>query len=540
METIETVLLLLLAVVASRTLVRISPLPLPLPLVQIALGTFIGAVVSVPELKPEVFFLLFLPPLLFLDGWRLPADGPIRDRWFILELALGLVLFTVIGVGFFINWMIPTMPLAVAFGLAAVLSPTDPVAVSAVGNRAPIPKRMMSILQGESLLNDATGLTCLRFAIAAALTGTFSFTSALLTFTWLAVGGIIVGVGLTFGIARMKDWIAERFGEETGSQIIISLLIPFGAYLLAERIGGSGILAAVAAGFTMSYVERSGRALAVTRIRRNAVWDTVSYAANGAIFILLGEQLPRIMSNATVNGLHSPQLLAGYAIGIALALLILRFLWVWASVRFVMFKSARRGTRMVAPSWRLTWAMSLAGARGTVTLAGILTLPVMLSDGTAFPSRDLAIFLASSVIILSLVLASIGLPALLKGLEFPPEPSHEAELNRARVAAAEAAINSITRKQNELAQGRTDADLYADAAAQIMETYRQRIDGIAQSEEDADDNRRTHEIERNFRITGLRAERDEIFRLVRQRQIDAESASKMVREIDLLEARYAT
>src|SRR5690606_13218678 len=186
--------------------------------------------------------LLFLPPLLFLDGWRIPKQDLLRDKSTILELALGLVLFTVVGVGFFIHWLIPAMPMAVAFALAAVISPTDPIAVSAIAARNPIPKRVMHILEGESLLNDASGLVCLRFAIAAALTGTFSILDASLTFIQLALGGIAIGVGVTWAITWAKGKLSKTFGEESGSQILISLLIPFAAYLLAERFHCSGIL----------------------------------------------------------------------------------------------------------------------------------------------------------------------------------------------------------------------------------------------------------------------------------------------------------
>lgn len=174
MHSIQIVLAMLLVVAASGYLVRIIPFSMPLPLLQIALGAVISGVFDGGyELQPEVFFLLFLPPLLFLDGWRIPKQGLFRDKNVILELALGLVVFTVLGIGFLIHWMIPTMPLALAFALAAILSPTDPVALSSITSRVRIPKRMMHILEGESLLNDATGLVCFQFAIAAVLTGIF-------------------------------------------------------------------------------------------------------------------------------------------------------------------------------------------------------------------------------------------------------------------------------------------------------------------------------------------------------------------------------
>ena len=545
METIAVALFLLLAVVVSGALARMSPVALPLPLVQIALGAFIASVANLGvKLKPDIFFLLFLPPLLFLDGWRIPKEGLFRDKGTILELALGLVVFTVVGVGYFINWMIPAMPLAVAFALAAIVSPTDPTAVSAIATRVPIPKRLMHVLEGESLLNDASGLVCMRFAVAAALTGTFSLLDAVGTFLWLAIGGIAIGVGVTWIASVAKNWVSRHFGEETGSQILISLLIPFGAYLLAEHLHCSGILAAVAAGITMSYVEQSGQALAVTRVRRSAVWDFVQFTASGIIFVLLGEQLPQLVTGAArvvrEAGHHEPIWLVVYVVAITLALAVLRFIWVWTSLRFTLFRAALKGQNPYVPSWRLIAATSLAGVRGTITLAGVLTLPLTMNDGSAFPARDLAIILAAGVIIVSLVAASFSLPFLLKGLELPPEPSQQEEEDRARIAAAEAAIQAIEQAQHHMGEGRSDADLYTDAGVRIMELYRQRIDCRSTTGKEASLARKIDEIERRLRLTGLRAERTEIYRIARARRLSDETARKLVRELDLLESRFAT
>jgi len=544
-ETIAVALFLLLAVVVSGALARMCPVALPLPLVQIALGSFIAAVANLGvKLQPDPFFLLFLPPLLFLDGWRIPKEGLFRDKGTIGELALGLVVFTVVGVGYFINWMIPAMPLAVAFALAAIVSPTDSTAVSAIAIRVPIPKRLMHILDGESLLNDASGLVCMRFAIAAALTGTFSLLDAVGTFLWLAIGGIAIGVGVTWIASAAKNWVSRHFGEETGSQILISLLIPFGAYLLAEHLHCSGILAAVAAGITMSYVEQGGQALPITRVRRTAVWDLVQFTASGIIFVLLGEQLPQLVIGAgqvvREAGHHEPIWPAVYVVAINLALAVLRFIWVWTSLRFTLFRAALKGQNSYVPSWRLIAATSLAGVRGTITLAGVLTLPLTMNDGAAFPARDLAIFLAAGVIIVSLVAASFGLPFLLKGLELPPEPSQQEEEDLARIAAAEAAIRAIEQAQHHMGEGRGDADLYTDAGVRIMELYRQRINGRSTTGKEAFLTRKIDEIERRLRLTGLRAERTEIYRIARARRLSDETSCKLVRELDLLESRFAT
>ncbi len=533
----------MVAVVVSGFVSRMLPLPIPRPLVQIALGGMVGLVANLRvELDPEIFFLLFIPPLLFLDGWRIPNEELLKDRAAVLELALGLVFLTVVGLGFFVRWMIPAMPLTVAFALAAVVSPTDPIAVSAIAARVPVPRRLMHILEGESLLNDASGLVCLRFAIAAALTGAFSLSDAALSFVWVALGGITVGFGVTWLTVKAKQWITRRIGEESGSQILISLLLPFASYLLAERLHCSGILAAVAAGLTMSSVEASGQAMAVTRMQQNTVWDTIQFVANGIIFVLLGEQLPSILGPAAetvrLTGHHEPWWLLIYVLAINIGLVALRFVWVWVSLSFTIFRARLHGSKARGPNWRLVAATSLAGIRGAITLAGVLTLPIMLNDGSPFPARDLAIFLAMGVIIVSIIAASIGLPLLLRGLEMPAEPSYQEEEDRVRVAAAEAAIAEIERVQHKLAAGRRDADVYIAAAARVMDFYRTRIEARSRQGEAATLARESEGAERRMRMAAVRAERAVVFRMLRSQQISSETAGKLVRQLDLLEARY--
>ena len=536
MEAVATVLILLVAVVIGSAVSRVLPFNFPTPLVQVALGIVLGLIAPLRvELEPELFLLVFLPPLLFLDGWRIPKDELFHDLSAVVGLALGLVLLTVAGAGLFIHWMIPALPLSLSFALAAVISPTDPVAVSAIAARVPVPRRMMHILEGESLLNDASGLVCLRFAVAAALTGSFSFGSAILTFSWLAVGGIAVGVGVTLAISFAKGFVSDRFGEDTGSQILTSLLMPFAAYLVADGIGCSGILAAVAAGVTMTYAEISRQALAATRIRRNSVWDLVQFALNGIIFVLLGEQLPGIVAEArrTVEftGHGNPWWLVLYVFAIVAALAVLRFVWVWVSLQLTLFRQGKAASAR-SPDWRIVTAMSVAGVRGTVTLAGVLTIPISLADGAPFPGRELAVLLASGVIIASLVIANAGLPVLLKGLAVPHDPSRTQAEDDARVAAARAAIQAIETAQ----RGEKDGG-NADAAARIVDSYQQRIGSILESA-DKETAYSARNSERHLYLIGLKAERDEIYHLARSRKIKSQLTRKLVHEIDLAEARY--
>ncbi|MET0268100.1 MAG: Na+/H+ antiporter [Duganella sp.] len=543
MDSIEIVLIMLLAVVASAYLMRLLPSAIPLPLVQIALGALIAAKSTHGvELEPELFFLVFLPPLLFLDGWRIPKSGLLRDKGTIIELAFGLVFFTVIGAGFLIHWMIPAMPLAVAFALAAIVSPTDPIAVSSIASNTPIPKRLMHILEGESLLNDASGLVCFRFAVAAAMTGAFSIGNASLTFLWLVAAGIGAGVGVTMVVTWVQRWLTRHYGEAVGSPILVSLLLPFGAYLVAERLHASGILAAVAAGVTMSYVELSGQAMANTRIQRSAVWDTVQFALNGVMFVLLGEQLPEIFRGARASieesGHLNPWWLAVYAVAITAGLLVLRFAWVWTSLRLTIFRQRLRNVQRQPIKLRLVMATTLAGARGTITLAGVLTLPLALPSGEPFPARALTIFLACSVILLSLLIASVGLPRLLKGVTFPAEPEEQQEEDLARRAAATAALEAVKAAQIRLMESDTcvDPNVYPEAAARLIAFYEHRLKEVEPEKEPTW--RKTLDAERELRLAAFKAERATVFDLARHDKISDAIARKLVRQIDLMEERY--
>ncbi|KFA40668.1 Na+:H+ antiporter [Xylella fastidiosa] len=542
MHSIQIVLAMLLVVAASGYLVRIIPFSMPLPLLQIALGAVISGVFDGGyELQPEVFFLLFLPPLLFLDGWRIPKQGLFRDKNVILELALGLVVFTVLGIGFLIHWMIPTMPLPLAFALAAILSPTDPVALSSITSRVPIPKRMMHILEGESLLNDATGLVCFQFAVAAVLTGNFSLATASLTFVWVLVVGLSLSIATTYVLSRVQRWVWRHFGGEPAAAILVNLLTPFAAYLLAESMQASGILAAVAAGITMSYVELSGNAQATIRVQRWAVWETVQFTFNGIIFVLLGEQLPGILDDLVHSAQQAGHMNVGWLLVdvavISAGLMLLRFLWVWLSLQWNLFKAVCCGKQRISPPWQIVVAMSLSGVRGAVTLAGVLTLPLLMPDGTPLPARQLVIFLAASVILVSLLLASVALPYLLRGLELPEKSSYDKEEDFARKVSAQAALEAVERLRQRLVEDSANAERYNEAAHQVSQLYQRKLGAVDLANVDPQETKVFEQVVRRFRQVGLAAERDELFRLAREHNISDELLQRMVRNLDLIEAR---
>ena len=541
MQTVSIILILVLTVVLCGFADRLSWVRVPLPLIQIGAGTALASMLHVPvPLDPEIFFLLFIPPLLFLDGWRIPKGAFFSDAGIILMLAIGLVLFTVLGMGYFIDWLIPAVPLAVAFALSAILSPTDPVAVSAIAGTSPMPPRLMHILEGESLLNDASGLVCFTFAVGAAMTGHFSVSAASLSFLQEAGFGILIGLGVSWLVGLVNRWLVSQVGEDPGLQILISLLIPFAAYLGADQVHGSGILAAAAAGISMHYADLIGRPLAATRMQRNAVWDTVQLLLNGVIFVMLGAQLPdtiaKLPEAAAAVGVGSAWKLPLYVLAITACLTFLRFAWVVVSLKLTLFKNRRLGGEQRRPSMRLLLVAAFAGVRGAITLAGILTLPMLLPDGKAFPARDLVIFLAMGVILLSLVLASVALPLLTKGLVFAPPTKASSEEANARRGAADAAIRRLEQACGAPAGKDQEKQLRNETANRLIESYRVRLASGETSNEEAEQQQRSAAFEKKLRLQALKAERDELYRRRLAGELDDVLHVRLLREIDLQEA----
>ncbi|QDE38081.1 Na+/H+ antiporter [Luteibacter pinisoli] len=544
MELVITILVLLLVVALSGAVVRILPFRLPLPVVQIALGALLARPFGLHvEFDPELFFLLFIPPLLFADGWRIPKRELFLLRGPILALAIGLVFFTIVGVGYFVHWMIPTVPLAVAFALAAVLSPTDAVATSSVTGGTRMPSRLMHVLSGEALLNDASGLVALQFAVAAEITGHFSVWKAAGDFAVTALGGVAAGalVAYTFGLFRRRllRWSGE---VDSASQVALLLLLPFAAYLLAEHFGVSGILAAVAAGMMMNYTDVLKGSYVATRMQNSAVWSMVEFVFNGLIFLLLGMQLPGIVDGAKTDlqqaGGGELWYLGAYVVAITLVLVILRFIWVWVSFRFVLMRALHRGEKRPKVGTRLMWTTALAGVRGAITMAGVLSLPFLKAPGVAFPVRDLMIFLASGVILCTLLFGVVGLPLSVKGLKLPGEDPRVREERKARALAAEAALHGIAEEQNKVEES-GDADAVALAsrvAARVMADYQQRLEAAGDEGDVPDKARAEAGTERVMRLAALRAERRKLYELRRDHSINDETLRTLVREVDLAEA----
>ena len=542
MQTAYTVLILLMLVSVSRLVGRV--IPLPLPLVQIGAGALLawptlGLHVA---LDPELFLFLFLPPLLFSDGWRMPKRELWKLRGPILTLAVGLVLFTVVGAGYFIHWLLPSIPLAVAFALAAVLSPTDAVAVSAISqNRLPTP--LMHMLQGEALMNDASGLVTFKFALVAAVTGVFSLANASLTFVLVALGGLALGVALSWLVGRLRAWMIARGWDDPATHVVFMLLLPFAAYVLAERLGASGILSAVAAGMMQSWLDLLPRQTS-TRLLNRSVWSLLEFAFNGLIFLLLGLQLPDIIK-AVVSHESSlwPTLLYRCldVVAIFLALLLLRFVWVQSIWRLsgLLRRWRGKGELTQVPTARSCWLLTVGGVRGAVTLAGVMSVPLLIGPGKDFPEHDLLIFIAAGVILLSLIAACIALPLLLRGIEASPDDKRRSEIRDAWRKTAEAAIHAL--EVEELAeainpQDAAQAALAAELKARIMSEYRHQLEVFNDSAEAQALASQMDLLERRLRLKALRAQRLELYSLSRHHQIGDDVLREVLGELDMSEA----
>lgn len=543
MEIVFTVLILLLAVALSGLGLSLLPVKLPLPLIQIA----IGACLAWPKFglhvtfDPDLFMLLFIPPLLFADGWRIPKRELYLQRRAILMLALGLVFLTVGVLGYFLHAMIPSMPLPVAFALAAVLSPTDAVALTGIAGRKRIPAGLMNILEGEALMNDASGLVALKFAVAAALTGVFSMRDATISFFIIAAGGLSIGAVISWAVTEIPARLL-KFSEDDdpAAGVILTILIPFAAYVVAERAGCSGILAAVSAGMVMNIQSLRPSIPSAVRVRMTSTWTMIEFVFNGMVFILLGLQFPHILGRALIeahrDGNAQVGLLLGYVLATLVALYALRFVWVYSLRWLAARRTAKQGLESAEPGFRTLALTTISGVRGAVTLAGVLSLPVTLDNGAPLAGRDLAIFIASAVILVSLLIAVVGLPIMLNGVERERNP-HAAEERMARRRAAQAAIHAIDESHDEMVEEMDAAASArcADSTARVMGMYRRRLESLGEDEAPRVAAKKSELMETRLKMAALRAERAELLRLRAVQDINDETLNKLLREVDLSE-----
>jgi CPA1 family monovalent cation:H+ antiporter len=494
----EHALVLLLIVAVLSVLGRW--LPWPQLITYLIGGIAIGYLPGFPrfELEPGFFFLCFLPPLLFADGWLMPLRELLKAKRPILLLAIGLVTFTTVAVGLVAHWLVPGLPLAMAFALGAIISPTDAVAVSAVTERLRVPARLTTILSGESLMNDATGLVAFKFALAAVAVGAFSLSRVAVEFSLLSVGGFAIGLGVGFGIGQLRDLLRRLGATETLVETTLSLMTPYAAYLLADSLDVSGILAVVAAGLYSGWRDPV-RMDVQTRQNASGVWSLVIFWLNGIAFVLLGLQFPALF--ASVNHQFTTAQLLGLTAAIAGTAMVARIVWVIPATYLPFLLPVVRRTEVVPPFSRAI-VVGWAGMRGTVTLAAAMSIPLLMPDGTPFPGRNIVIFLAFGVIATTLVVQGTSLEAVIRRLGIHGDENRPKEEQLARMTAVEAGLQAL----RELEPSATTPDQHAALGLAISE-YEQRLAVLTAEGETQKSAHRRRSASHHYHTVALRAER---------------------------------
>ena len=524
MGAVETILCLLVAVAALATLARRLRIADPIPLVLggLALG-YVPAVADV-EFPPEVVFLLFIPPLVYIGAYLTPWRDFKSNLRPILLLAIGLVITTIFAVAVVTKAVVnEPIPWSVAFVLATIVAPPDAVAVMAVTQHLKVPRRVVSVLEGESLANDTVALVAYKMAIAAAVTGTFSLAVAGRQLAWASVGGFLIGLL----VGALMVWLRRQLSDPP-VQVTLSLATPFAAFLPAEAVEASGVLAVVTAGvFTSRYSSRFFSA--EVRTLALSFWRVVEFLLNGLAFILIGLQLRKVYFQ--LGDYPTGELLKDMG-AIVLSIIVIRLLWVFPSAYLPLYFIPWLRRRNSYPPWQQVALIGWAGIRGVDSLATALAVPLVVSAGTPFPSRNLVIFLSFGVILSTLILQGLSMPLLIRALKLRGDGQDENEEMKGRSAAAQAAL----RRLDQVAQ---EAWALPVCVERIRAEYSERIqrfqarlhhDGEAHYEEHA-------ALMRRLRLELLNEERRAIIDLRDREVINDDVLRDIERDIDLEELR---
>jgi CPA1 family monovalent cation:H+ antiporter len=522
MQPAEVVILVFILMAAFVVIAR--KLAVPYPVLLVIGGLIVSFLPRLPEVKlnPNTVFYFFLPALLYpaalFTSWR-DFRKNLRP---ILLLAIGLVLITMMVVAWIVHGIFPALPWAAAFALGAIVSPPDAVAATAVTERLSVPHRIHAILEGESLVNDATALVALQFAAAALMTGTFSLGHAATRFVFVAAGGI--ALGLLAGIAVRA---VHRRLDDPPVQMAISIVTPFLAYLPAERLHVSGVLATVTTGIFVGW--HSPFVSAPFRLRAFAFWETAVFLLNGFIFVVIGLQLPgilRALSGESLGGLiRDAALISG-------AVILSRIIWIIPSAYLPWLLSKRIRDREPKPRWKNVAVLSWAGMRGVVSLAAAFALPFALPDGTPFPGRNYILFFTFAVILATLGLQGLTLPLLIHILRVRDDGTTDEEERAARLAANEAAIAFLEKLCLE--EGASPEIL-----RRLRAEYNERIAQLqecAARTKDRSGEITTPEYQR-VQQRALGIERQRIIELRNDLTISDAALRRIQRDLDLAEAR---
>ncbi|WP_417041177.1 Na+/H+ antiporter [Ellagibacter isourolithinifaciens] len=525
METLTLVMLIFAAILASSIIDQVVP-RVSSPLIQIGLGLLIALFASSQirvTLDPELFLVLFIAPLLYEEAKSADKAALWHHKRPVLSLAIGLVVATTLAIGFAVHAVIPSIGLAAAFALGAALGPTDAVAVTSLSKQVNIPDRQGSILKGELLLNDASGIVSFQFAIAAAVTGSFSLLNATGNFFVEFLGGIAVGALLAY-IGKFLVNKARSLGvENTTFHVLFEILIPLLVYSIADAVHVSGIIAVVVAGLINVISPHAiGPSISRMNIVSSSVWRVLTFALNGFVFVLLGTQLPQAMVHTWDDVTFSNFTLIGYVVALTLLLYVVRFAWVCASDWLYTCRRGKKHSEKFKLDLRKSLITTLAGAKGTITLSILFTIPYFM-DGARFPQRDLIIFLGCGVIVCTLLVATFIVPLI------APKKVSESE-EAAREREAELKIDILRSVVEELTARQTPDTRRATRS--VVSSYNDRIERIKEQhgfDEDED------EAYSDLRIRAIGWERECVKKLAEQDDIDSEIALKYLKRLKHIE-----
>ncbi len=521
MEIFEVLLGLLAACVALALVARRLHVPLAVALVLGGMALALVPGLPALELDPQLALVLFLPPLLQASAYRTDWPAFRFNLRPILLLAFGAVLFTALAVALTAKLLVPDLPWAAAIALGAIVAPPDAVAAASVLKDFRIPKRLVVVLEGESLLNDASALVLYRFAVAATLAGEVSLGEASLSFLLSAAGGAAAG----YAIGRAAMWVFDRL-EDTLLDILVSFLAGFAAYLAAERLHVSGVLAAVACGLVLGRRQHAAFT-ARTRLEMGAVWGFAEFVLTALVFVLIGLQLRGILERLEP---YDPWQLAGLGLAVSAALVLSRFAWVFPAVWLPRALSRRLRERDPMPPWSHPTLLAWAGMRGVVSLAAALALPA------GFPGRDLIVFLAFCAILATLVLQGTTLGPLIRrlGLDEPAgEPANPAVTPEAIAARGEATVAAMAAVAEKLDDADADPE-QAAVADELLRDLRVRAGRVDREREEAETGAQRQAARLRLRLTAIEAARAKLLADHRD-ELEAEALSGLVAELDLEE-----
>ena len=535
MELFSTILLLVLIVSLSGVVIKMLPIQIPLPLMQILLGCLLAALGVYLKFDPELFLVLFIPPLLFADGRKTSVKDFVYNFREIVGLALVLVVISIIALGYLLYWMLPNVELPAALALAAVLSPTDAVALSGIVGKGRIEKEKMEIIEGEALMNDASGLVSLKFAIAIAAGALqFNLLQISISFFVVAIGGLAVGVLFTWLYARILRKINQLTHNDPAIQIVLLFLLPFAAYIIAEECHCSGILAAVSAGMTVNQSGMMRNAPLTARLQSDSTWSMLTFVFNGFVFLLLGIQLPSILSttfteNQTDASIELWQLCL-IVLFVFVVLMGTRFAWLWAMKHMpTMPFGTKRPLAFRAYTNRDLWISTFAGVRGAITLAGVLSIPMTIGG------RYQLVFIAAGIILVSLISAVIILPILLRGSVILDNSEQDNEILTVKGQMAEEAIVSLEKMQSSLLQETSeeglDQEIIHEVGSRVIGSLRRRT-GLKDLEQKALE---AENLERRMRLVAIGAERTALLQMKIRNEVSEETYEHLNTDLDIYE-----